>query len=167
MRTIHLDGQTISTTDLCDVAYGRARAEIALDAMPKITAARQVVENILDKDLTVYGVNTGFGSLVNTRISKDDLGELQLNLIRSHACGLGPALSIPHVRAMMLARANSLAKGHSGVRFEVIEQIIASSRTSSRSSRRLFTLAGRFVVPGNLSMRFAIPPILLISRSCS
>ncbi len=125
MRTIHLDGQTISTTDLCDVAYGRARAEIALDAMPKIAAARHVVENILDKDLTVYGVNTGFGSLVNTRISKDDLAELQLNLIRSHACGLGQPLSIPHVRAMMLARANSLAKGHSGVRFEVIEQLIA------------------------------------------
>ena len=125
MRTVQLDGETVSSSDIYDIAYGRARAEIALDAMPKIAAARQVVENIIEKDLTVYGVNTGFGSLVNESIPEDQIKQLQVNLVRSHACGIGDPLSIPHVRAMMAARANSLAKGHSGVRFEIIEQILA------------------------------------------
>jgi len=125
MRTIYLDGETVTTADIVDVAYGRGRAEIALDAMAKITASRQVVEKIVESDMSVYGVNTGFGSLVNTKIPKDELKELQVNLIRSHACGLGEPLSIPHVRGMMVARANSLVKGYSGVRFAVIEQLLA------------------------------------------
>jgi Histidine ammonia-lyase len=69
----------------------------------------------------VYGVNTGFGKLSDVRVPQDELRQLQLNLVRSHACGIGQPLSEPEVRAMMLLRANVLTLGFSGIRREVIE----------------------------------------------
>ncbi len=80
-----------------------------------------MIDEIVERDIVVYGVNTGFGKLADVRIPHDELRELQLNLVRSHACGIGPPLSEAEVRAMMLLRANVLALGFSGIRFEVIE----------------------------------------------
>ena len=83
-----------------------------------------VVERILSSGETVYGINTGFGALVSEVIPEDDLATLQVNLIRSHACGIGERMSIQDTRAMMCVRANSLVKGNSGVKKEIIEQIV-------------------------------------------
>jgi len=91
--------------------------------LARIDASRQVIERILEKKEAVYGVNTGFGKLSDVRIPGDHLSELQVNLLRSHACGLGRPLSEAEVRTMLLLRANVLAKGFSGVRREVIEML--------------------------------------------
>src|SRR5205814_6298167 len=90
-------------------------------ARARILASRKVVDDIIARDAVVYGVNTGFGKLADVRIPHAEIGVLQLNLVRSHACGIGPPLSEPEVRAMMLLRANVLTLGFSGVRPEVIE----------------------------------------------
>jgi len=95
--------------------------QIAASVRPRILASRKVVDDIVTREAGVYGVNTGFGKLADVRIPRDEIGALQLNLIRSHACGIGPPLSEPEVRAMMLLRANVLTLGFSGVRPGVIE----------------------------------------------
>ena len=80
-----------------------------------------MVEDILDSDEVVYGINTGFGKLAEVRISPDQLEQLQLNLLRSHACGVGEPFAEDVVRAMLLLRANVLATGHAGCRPLVVE----------------------------------------------
>ena len=89
----------------------------------RVLASRKIIEEIVAREEIVYGVNTGFGKLSDIRIAQGELRELQLNLVRSHACGIGNPLSIPEVRAMMLLRANVLALGFSGIRFEIIEML--------------------------------------------
>jgi histidine ammonia-lyase len=116
-----LNGQQISLAELAAVAFGNSPVRISASARPRILASRKVIDEIVARDIVVYGVNTGFGKLADVRIPHDELRELQLNLIRSHACGIGPPLSEPEVRAMMLLRANVLTLGLSGIRFEVIE----------------------------------------------
>ena len=123
MTVINLDGNTLSPTEIVLVSRGAA-VEVATDAWPKVEAARNVVEGILERGETVYGINTGFGALVSERISSDDLAALQVNLIRSHACGIGDYMSIEDTRAMMCVRVNSLVKGYSGIQRIVVEQII-------------------------------------------
>src|SRR3989440_10376710 len=103
------------------VAIGRESVAISRSTRPRIAASRKLIEQIVGRDEVVYGVNTGFGKLSDVRVAPDDLRQLQLNLVRSHACGIGEPLSEPEVRAMMLLRANVLASGLSGIRGEVIE----------------------------------------------
>ena len=123
MGAIRLDGNTLSTTEVSLVSKG-AKVEVASNAWNNVDAARKVVENILSSGETVYGINTGFGALVSEIIPEDDLAALQVNLVRSHACGIGEPMSIEDTRAMMCVRVNSLVKGHSGVKREIIEQIV-------------------------------------------
>jgi histidine ammonia-lyase len=118
---MELSGQALSLSDVAKVAYGRERIQIAATARKRMAASRKVIEDIVARDTVVYGVNTGFGKLADVRIPHEDLGALQLNLVRSHACGIGPPLSEPEVRAMMLLRANVLALGLSGIRPEVVQ----------------------------------------------
>ena len=106
------------------VAHHHVKVEVATNAWPKILEARSVVERIVRGDETVYGVNTGFGSFVNTKISNEDVRTLQINLIRSHATAIGEPMKPEEVRAMMLIRLNSLCKGYSGVHPDVITQIV-------------------------------------------
>jgi histidine ammonia-lyase len=87
-------------------------------------ASRQVIEDTLRGGNVVYGVNTGFGALSNTRIAADELEELQVRLLRSHAAGVGQPLPDEMVRAMLLLRARTLAQGHSGVRPAVVERLL-------------------------------------------
>jgi histidine ammonia-lyase len=116
-----LNGSPLSLEEIADVAHGHELVQIAASVRPRILASRKVVDDIVTREVGVYGVNTGFGKLADVRIPRDEIGALQLNLIRSHACGIGPPLSEPEVRAMMLLRANVLTLGFSGVRPEVIE----------------------------------------------
>lgn len=121
---IQLRGQRLTLGQVADIAYGREQATLSDDARAPIEAARQVVEKIVEENRTVYGVNTGFGRLSDVRIERGDLRQLQLNLVRSHACGLGNPLSEPEVRAMLLLRANVLACGLSGARAEVVDTLL-------------------------------------------
>src|SRR6266566_4225072 len=118
---MELNGQTLTLAEIATVALGDAPAKVSSSARPRILASRKVVEDIIARDAVVYGVSTGFGKLSDVRIPRGQLAELQLNLVRSHACGIGFPLSEPEVRAMMLLRANVLAIGLSGIRLEIIE----------------------------------------------
>jgi histidine ammonia-lyase len=118
---MELKGEQISVVQLAAVAFGSEAVRISAVARPRILVSRKAIEQILERDLVVYGVNTGFGKLSDVRIPHDELRQLQLNLVRSHACGIGNLLSEAEVRAMMMLRANVLALGFSGIRFEVIE----------------------------------------------
>ena len=120
---MQLSGQTLTLAEIAAVAFGDAPVQTSPLARPRILASRKVIEEIIARDDVVYGVSTGFGKLSDVRIAHDALAELQLNLVRSHACGIGNPLSEPEVRAMMLLRANVLALGFSGIRLEIIEML--------------------------------------------
>src|SRR5207302_1460445 len=117
---MELSGKPLSLEKIADVAYSGESVQIADSARARILASRKVVDDIIARDAVVYGVNTGFGKLADVRIPHAEIGVLQLNLVRSHACGIGPTLSEPEVRAMMLLRANVLTIGFSGVSTEVL-----------------------------------------------
>ena len=123
MRTVVLDGRSLTTEALLAIAEGRATVECAPDAMERVRVARATVEGIIDRGEVVYGINTGFGALVNTRIDSSDLERLQLNLIRSHATAVGTPMANEDVRAMMAVRLNSLLAGHSGVHEDPLRQL--------------------------------------------
>jgi histidine ammonia-lyase len=118
---MELSGQALSLSAIAAVAHGDERVQIASAARKRMAASRKVIDDIVARDAVVYGVNTGFGKLADVRIPHEQIGALQLNLVRSHACGIGPLLSEGEVRAMMLLRANVLALGFSGIRAEVVE----------------------------------------------
>lgn len=120
-----LSGQRLSLQQIADVATGREQVRLSAEARARCDASRNVVERIVAEGRTVYGVNTGFGKLSDVRIEQGDLRSLQLNLVRSHACGLGAPLSEPEARAMLLLRANVLACGYSGARPLLIDTLIA------------------------------------------
>jgi len=120
---MELNGQTLTLTEIATVAFGEVPVKVSSSARPRVNASRRVVEDIVARDDIVYGVSTGFGKLSDVRIPHDALAELQLNLVRSHACGIGSPLSEPEVRAMMLLRANVLALGFSGIHLEIIDTL--------------------------------------------
>ncbi len=122
---IEVDGRSLTLDALEAFARGRKAARLADAARPGLAASRAVVDRAVAAGAPVYGVNTGFGELKNRRVADADLARLQLNLLRSHAAGTGPALPDDVVRAMGLLRANSLAMGVSGVRAELIESLLA------------------------------------------
>ncbi|MGB8537759.1 MAG: aromatic amino acid lyase, partial [Acidobacteriaceae bacterium] len=121
LGVLELDGRPLSLEQINLVANGSMDAAIASAARPRIAASQAVVERIVTSNETAYGINTGFGKLSDVRISTGDLQQLQRNLVRSHACGVGEPLEEPEVRAMLLLRANVLAKGLSGVRYQLID----------------------------------------------
>ena len=120
---MELNGETISLSQIAAVAHDGETVKISALAHPRISASRKVVEEIIGRDAIVYGVTTGFGKLSDVRIPRDALNQLQLNLVRSHSCGIGDPLSEPEVRAMMLLRANVLTLGFSGIRPEIIQML--------------------------------------------
>ena len=122
---LELNGQQLTLQQIVDVAKGREQVVLAAEARARVERARQVVQEIVAQKRTVYGVNTGFGKLSDVSIDASDLLRLQLNLVRSHACGLGDPLPPDEARAMLLLRANVLASGFSGARSLVIDTLIA------------------------------------------
>jgi histidine ammonia-lyase len=122
---VPVDGHSLTLERLAAYARGQAGARLAPEAAARMRASRAVVERALAAGAPVYGVNTGFGELKNRRVADADLARLQLNLLRSHAAGVGPALPDDVVRAIGLLRANSLAVGASGARPELVEHLLA------------------------------------------
>ena len=120
---VAIDGRTLTLEDVVRIADGAACA-LAPAARKRVAASRAVVDRAARGSAQVYGVNTGFGHLATVRIAKEHLGELQLNLVRSHAAGVGSPLSERVVRAILALRANCLARGHSGLRVETLERMI-------------------------------------------
>jgi histidine ammonia-lyase len=122
---VRLDGESLTVEDVVAVARDDARVRVAPDAREAVRASRERIEDVLAADAPVYGVNTGFGELVDVRIPREDLTELQQNLLRSHAAGTGTELSREAVRATLVARVNALLKGYSGVRERVVDHLVA------------------------------------------
>jgi histidine ammonia-lyase len=125
MDKLLLDGQALTLGEIEGVAIGRCAVEVAPAALRRVAESRGLIERILGAGETVYGVNTGFGKLADVRIPGDRLAELQINLVRSHAGGVGEPLAEAESRAMVALRANVLAKGFSGVRPELLELLVA------------------------------------------
>jgi histidine ammonia-lyase len=121
--SIALTGNDLTFSQLYDVALGGETVLLAPAAIERMNASRAVVERLVASGATAYGINTGFGKLASVRISAEQVRQLQINLVRSHACGVGAALTESETRAMMLLRANAIAKGLSGVRPRVVETL--------------------------------------------
>src|SRR5467141_2493783 len=122
--TVTVDGFSLSIADVVAVARHGVLVAIAPHSLTAVTASRRSVEAAVARGDTIYGVNTGFGKLAHVRIKPEQTRELQLNLIRSHASGVGDPLAVDAVRAMMLLRANVLVRGTSGVRPALPELIV-------------------------------------------
>ena len=121
--SVALTGNDLSFSQLYDVALRGEQVQLSGSAVERMNASRAVVERLVESGKTAYGINTGFGKLASVRISPEQVRQLQVNLVRSHASGVGAPLSEPETRAMMLLRANALAKGLSGVRPQVVETL--------------------------------------------
>ena len=119
-----LSGQRLTLEEIRAVANGEETVALAASARARVEQSRLVVEKIVAEGRIVYGVNTGFGKLSDVHIEPSQLRELQLNLIRSHSCGLGAPLSEAEARAILLLRANVLARGFSGCRASLVETLI-------------------------------------------
>ena len=123
-RSVKIDGDTLTLEQARTVAHEGAAVEIGPDVRPKIDAARAYVERIIAEGRAVYGITTGFGKFSDVTIAGSDVLELQRNLILSHCCGVGEPIDAEKTRALMLLRANVLAKGFSGARFLVLETLV-------------------------------------------
>ncbi len=123
MNALHINGNDLTLEEVREVAVGRRPVLLAADARAAVQRARAVVEQLLTEDRVSYAITTGVGKLSDVRIAGPQIREMQVNLVRSHAVGVGEPLAAPEVRAMMLLRANSLSKGHSGVRTELIDTL--------------------------------------------
>ena len=123
MNALHISGNDLTLEAVREVALERRPVLLAPDARERVNAARDVVDTLVADNQVSYAITTGVGKLSDVRIAGDQIRELQINLVRSHAVGVGEPLSVPETRAMMLLRANSLSKGFSGVRAITIDTI--------------------------------------------
>ncbi|MFG1460166.1 MAG: histidine ammonia-lyase [Thermoplasmataceae archaeon] len=123
---IQIDGSSLSIKQIASVAAGSEKVELGKSARLNVQKSRKNLEKHIADGKTIYGINTGFGALMNVKIEKKDLLKLQENLIRSHSAGVGDPLDERYVRAMMIVRANSLSKGYSGVTEELIDTLLAA-----------------------------------------
>jgi len=123
-KMIILDGKSLTLEGFERVARGKERVLISKSSSADLVLARAFVEQIVQGDRPVYGINTGFGKLSDVRIKTGDVGQLQKNLLMSHACGVGDPLPSEIVRGMMVLRINALIKGHSGIRPETVEKLL-------------------------------------------
>jgi histidine ammonia-lyase len=124
MHEVPIDGETLTIEDIVKVARENAKVVIPEKVKEKVKRSREVLEKLVKEKQTIYGVNTGFGALSNKTIPSEETRKLQTNLIRSHSTGVGKNLKTEIVRALMLLRANTLAKGYSGIRLETLETIV-------------------------------------------
>jgi histidine ammonia-lyase len=124
MKNVFLDGDHLTLEEISEIAEGRARVTIAPGTAKKMKRSRDFVEKALREDEKIYGVTTGFGLLSDKVIDRSQIEELQRNLIRSHSVGVGPMFDEPATRAIMVLRANVIAKGYCGVRKKVLECLI-------------------------------------------
>ncbi len=123
MNALHINGSDLTLEAVREVAVEHRAVLLLPEAREAVNRARAVVDALVAENRVSYAITTGVGKLADVRIAGEQIRELQLNLVRSHAAGVGEPLSTPETRAMMLLRANSLSKGHSGVRGAVIDTI--------------------------------------------
>lgn len=124
--TLLIDGEALSVDEVVDVARHGKRVQLSAQAIERVEDCRTWVDEVVDEGkLTVYGLTTGYGSLAEVRIPATDVETLTRNMIMSHSVGVGQPLDVETVRATMLIRANTLAKGYSGIRVEVLETLLA------------------------------------------
>lgn len=124
MRVVSLDGNSLSLEKIKEVARHGAKVAVRRSQAARIKKARQIVEKKLKGEEAIYGITTGVGKLATTRISPNDASSLQHNIVLSHAAGAGPSLPQDITRAIILLRANTFAKAHSGVRLELIQFLV-------------------------------------------
>lgn len=124
MTELLIDGYTLSIEDIVQVARERRRVRIHPKAAAQVQRCRALVDVLLDNDVKVYGLTTGFGKLRDVVIARQDSVRLQENLLRSHAAGVGVPFAEDTVRAAILLRANTLMRGNSGVRLELIQTVL-------------------------------------------
>ena len=124
MTVVEIDGHSLTIEGAISVANGYNTAVLTKSARRRMEQSRRGVEQIIDSGEVVYGINTGFGAMSSVRIAGDDIEQLQTNLIKSHACGVGDLMDPEHVLLMMVFRANSLAKGVSGIRPQIVELLL-------------------------------------------
>lgn len=124
MVVLKLDGSALEIEDIKSfLQHENSKVEVTEDAYKRVRASRQIVENIIDNERTIYGITTGFGLFSDVLISKEKTSQLQTNLIRSHAVGVGNYLSENTALLMMVLRLNTMLKGHSGVRTILVDQL--------------------------------------------
>lgn len=119
-----LDGQSLNLSALEALSHPGTAARLGEDVAARVALSRGVVDDLVARGDTVYGLNTGFGRLVDKRISAEEIHDLQRNLVRSHAAGVGEMLPPATVRTMMGLRVNALARGFSGVRLVVLQRLL-------------------------------------------
>merc|ERR1712212_482090 len=130
---LSLDGESLSTDDLVQLGKGRFKIALTKDSEERVKQSRALIESIVKENKVVYGITTGFGKFARTVIEKDKLAELQENLIRSHAAGVGRALSPENTRMLLALRINVLAKGFSGISIKTLKQYIDAFNASCLS----------------------------------
>lgn len=121
---LYIDGSSLSLKEAGTVIDGSRKVALSEDAIKKMEASRSFVERIVQKGEAVYGITTGFGKFSDVKIPKGEVLQLQENLIKSHACGVGKPFTREIVRAVMLLRANALAKGYSGIRVGTVDLLL-------------------------------------------
>ena len=121
---IELEGSSLTLDQLLAIVYDAEKIELTQAARERVRAARKVVDDFAHRDEPTYGINTGFGNFAEVKIPVDQIDTLQVNLLRSHAAGVGDPLPVPVVRATMALRANVLAKGFSGICLETLLLLI-------------------------------------------
>ncbi|ERJ12657.1 histidine ammonia-lyase [Haloplasma contractile] len=122
--TVYLDGNHLNLDDFMSVVRNDETVKLTDEAITRVKASRQTINDIVEKGKTVYGINTGFGKLSDVVINKNELSKLQENLLKSHACGVGEPFTEEITRGIMLLRINALAKGYSGVRLITLNQLL-------------------------------------------
>jgi histidine ammonia-lyase len=121
---VGIDGNSLTIEQVTRVAREMARVDLTTGARNRMLTSRRALEKLVEDGRTIYAINTGVGELVDVKIPREELENLQINLLRSHACGVGDRYPTEVVRAMMLLRANALAKGYSGVRPDVVDMLV-------------------------------------------
>jgi len=130
---LSLDGCSLSVDDLVQLGRGQFKIKLTSEAEEKVNASRNLIDRIVKENRVVYGITTGFGKFARTVIEKEKLKELQERLIRSHAAGVGKALTPEKTRMLLALRINVLAKGHSGVSLKTLKQLIDAFNSSCLS----------------------------------
>ncbi|XP_022667971.1 histidine ammonia-lyase-like isoform X2 [Varroa jacobsoni] len=123
-QEISIDGNNLSPEELLDLGRGKYKIRLSHDAVTRVTESRKMLEQILEENQVAYGINTGFGKFARVVVPEDKLIELQQNLVRSHAAGVGPPLSPEKARMLLALRINVLAKGYSGVSISTLQQLV-------------------------------------------
>jgi len=125
LKTLHLDGTSLSLDDLATLARGaEVRIDVTPAALEAVQRSRELVEERVRAGDVVYGLTTGFGKLKNVAIAAEDLDRLQQNLVLSHCCGVGEPMPAREVRVAQVLRLNGLVRGYSGIRVELVEALV-------------------------------------------